>query len=123
VSSGPSAATATLNHSRVLVTKFHQNRSTLKGRSAGQRERERERERERDTHTYTDKETERQTRLKIRALQVCNRANNETMTIFLIISFTNSNCNSYILCFIRKDDTKLMAVTLSILNQLLKFIH
>jgi len=29
--------TAKLDHSRVLVTKFHQNRSTLKGRSAGQR--------------------------------------------------------------------------------------
>jgi len=28
---------AKLDHSRVLVTKFHQNRSTLKGRSAGQR--------------------------------------------------------------------------------------
>ena len=27
---------AKLDHSRVLVTKFHQNRSTLKGRSAGQ---------------------------------------------------------------------------------------
>jgi len=32
---------AKLDHSRVHVTKFHQNRSTLKGRSAGQR----------DTHT------------------------------------------------------------------------
>jgi len=40
------------------VTKFHQNRSTLKGRSAGQRQ------------------TDRQTWLKIMALQVCNRANN-----------------------------------------------
>jgi len=50
---------AKLDHSRTLVTKFHQNRSTLKGRSAGQ------------THTHTD----RQTRLKIMALQVCNRAN------------------------------------------------
>jgi len=47
-----------LDHSGVLVTKFHQNQSTLKGRSAGQ--------------THTD----RQTRLKIRALQVCNRAKN-----------------------------------------------
>jgi len=42
-SCGPSAATvdhygrAKLDHSRVLVTKFRQNRSTLKGRSAGQR--------------------------------------------------------------------------------------
>jgi len=56
-------ATARLDHSRVLVTKFHQNRSTLKGRSASQRHT--------DRHTQTD----RQTRLKIRALQVCNRAN------------------------------------------------
>jgi len=38
---------------------FHQNRSSLKGRSAGQRH------------------TDRQTRLKIRALQVCNRANKQ----------------------------------------------
>jgi len=30
-------AAAKLDHSRVLVTKFHQNRSMLKGRSAGQR--------------------------------------------------------------------------------------
>jgi len=35
-------AAAKLDHSRVLVTKFHQNRSTLKGRIAGQR------------HTQTD---------------------------------------------------------------------
>jgi len=34
---------AKLDHSRVLVTKFHQNPSTLNGRSAGQR------------HTVTDK--------------------------------------------------------------------
>jgi len=54
---------AKLDHSRVLVTKFHQNRSTLKGRSASQR------------HTHTHRQTDRQTRLKIRALQVCNRAN------------------------------------------------
>ena len=40
------------------MTKFHQNRSTLKGRSAGQRQ--------------TDRHTDRQTRLKIRVLQVCN---------------------------------------------------
>ena len=38
---------AKLDHSRVLVTKFHQNRSTLKGRSAGQR--------------YTGRQTDRQT--------------------------------------------------------------
>jgi len=50
------------DHSRVLVSKFHQNRSTLKGRSAGQR--------------HTGRQTDRQTRLKIRALQVCNQANN-----------------------------------------------
>ena len=36
-SRGPSAIAAKLDYSRVLVTKFHQNRSTLKGRSAGQR--------------------------------------------------------------------------------------
>ena len=35
---------AKLDQSRVLVTKFHQNRSTLKGRSAGQRQTHRERE-------------------------------------------------------------------------------
>jgi len=51
-----------LDHSRILVTKFHQNRSTMKGRSAGQRQ--------------TDTDTDRQTRLKIMALQVCNQANN-----------------------------------------------
>jgi len=51
---------AKLDHSRVLVTKFHQNRSMLKGRSAGQRQ--------------TDTQTDRQTRMKIRARQVCNRA-------------------------------------------------
>jgi len=39
-------------------TKFRQNRLTLKGRSAGQR------------HTDTQTDTDRQTRLKIRALQV-----------------------------------------------------
>jgi len=59
---------AKLDHSRVLVTKFHQNRSTLKGRSAGQRH----------TDTQTDRQTDRQTRLKIRALQDCNRANRQT---------------------------------------------
>jgi len=52
---------AKLDQSRVLVTKFRQNRLTLKGRSAGQRQ----------TNTHTD----RQTRLKIRALEVCNQAN------------------------------------------------
>jgi len=36
-----------LDQSRVLVTKFHQNRSTLKGRSAGQRH----------TDTQTDSQT------------------------------------------------------------------
>jgi len=57
-SRGPSPimVAAKLDQSRVLVTKFHQNRSMLKGRSAGQ------------THTHTH--TDRQTRLKIRALQV-----------------------------------------------------
>jgi len=43
---------AKLDHSRVLVTKVHQNRSTLKGRSAGQR--------------HTDRQTQRQTRLTSR---------------------------------------------------------
>jgi len=63
-------AAAKLDHSRVLVTKFHQNRSTLKGRSASQR------------HTHTDRQagrqTNRQIRLKIMARQVCNRANRQT---------------------------------------------
>jgi len=49
-----------VDHSRVLVTKFRQNRLTLKGRSAGQ--------------SHTDRQTDRQTRLKVMALQVCNRA-------------------------------------------------
>jgi len=52
---------AKLDHSGVLVTKFCQNRSTLNGRSAGQR--------------HTHRQTDRQTWLKIMALQVCNRAN------------------------------------------------
>jgi len=39
--------TAKLDHSRVLVTKFHQNQSRLKGRSASQR--------------HTDRQTDRQT--------------------------------------------------------------
>ena len=56
---------AKLDQSRVLVTKFHENRSTLKGRNAGQRH----------THTQIDRQTHRQTRLKIMALQVCNQAN------------------------------------------------
>jgi len=41
----PIMVAAKLDHSRVLMTKFHQNRSTLKGRSAGQR------------HTHTDRQT------------------------------------------------------------------
>jgi len=36
---------AKLDHSRVLVTKFHQNRLTLKGRSASQRHRDRQTDR------------------------------------------------------------------------------
>jgi len=52
---------ARLDQSKVLVTKFCQNRLTLKGRSAGQRQ------------------TDRETRLKIMALQVCNRANRTTV--------------------------------------------
>ena len=59
---------AKLDQSRVLVTKFHQNRSTLKGRRAGQRH----------TDRHTDRQTHRQTRLKVMSLQVCNRANTET---------------------------------------------
>jgi len=47
---------AKLDQSRVLVTKFRQNRLTSKGRSAGH------------THTQTNS-------AEIRALQVCNRAN------------------------------------------------
>jgi len=50
-----------LDQSGVLVTKFRQNRLTLKGRSAGQRH------------------TDRQTQLKIMALQFCNRANINTV--------------------------------------------
>jgi len=42
---------AKLDQSRVLATKFHQNRSTLKGRSAGQRH----------THRHTDRQTDRLT--------------------------------------------------------------
>ena len=60
---------AKLDQSRVLVTKFRQNQLTLKGRSAGQRQTDRQ------TDTHTDRQTHRQTRLKIMALQVCNRAN------------------------------------------------
>jgi len=52
---------AKLDHNRVLVTKFHKNRSTLKVEVPVR---------------HTDRQTDRQTRLKIRALQVCNRANN-----------------------------------------------
>jgi len=59
---------AKLDQSGVLVTKFHQNRLTLKGRSAGQR--------------HTDRQTHRQTRLKIMALQVCNRANKLNLAIW-----------------------------------------
>jgi len=55
---------AKLDQSRVLVTNFHQNRSTMKGRMPV-----------RHTHTQTDRQTYRQTRLKIMAFQVCNRAN------------------------------------------------
>ena len=41
---------AKLDHSRVLVTKIHQNRSTLKGKSAGQTHTR--------THTHTDRLTD-----------------------------------------------------------------
>jgi len=50
----------------VLVPELHQNRSTLKGRSAGQR--------------HKDRHTDRQTRVKIMALQVCNRAKKKETT-------------------------------------------
>jgi len=69
---------AKLDQSRVLVTKFRQNRLTLKGRSAGQSH----------TDTQTDRQTHRQTRLKIMALQVCNRANRPTDR------FRRSVCNN-----------------------------
>jgi len=55
---------AKLDQSRLLVTKFHQNRLALKGRSAGQR--------------HTARQTDRETRLKIMALHVCDRANTYT---------------------------------------------
>jgi len=63
---------AKLDQSMVLVTKFHQNWLMLKGRSAGQRH------------------TQRQTRLKIRALQVCNRANNHCIQPAVIAVPINS---------------------------------
>jgi len=69
---------AKLDHIRVLVTKFHQNRS-VKGRSAGQR--------------HTDRQTDRQTRLKIMALQVCNRANN------ILCLFQKSKATSFYYTF------------------------
>jgi len=69
---------AKLDHSRVLVTKFRQNRSTVKRRSAGQ------------THTHT--QTDRQTQLKIRALQVCNWAKNVLMAAYLCIWHSNESC-------------------------------
>jgi len=56
---------AKVDQSRVLVTKFRQNRLTMKGRSAGAGQR------------HTDRQNHRQTRLKILALQVCDRANIE----------------------------------------------
>jgi len=65
---------AKLDHSRVLVSKFHQNGSTLNGRSAGQR------------HAQTD----RQMQLKIMALQVCNPAKN------------NENCFIYVRIIVRQ---------------------
>ena len=60
---------AKLDQSRVLVTKFRENRLMLKGRSAGQRQTDRL------THRHTYRQTHRQTQLKIMALKVCNRAN------------------------------------------------
>ena len=46
---------AKLDQSRVLVTKFRENRLMLKGRSAGQRHTDRQ------THRHTDRHTDRQT--------------------------------------------------------------
>jgi len=54
---------AKLDQNRVLVTKFHQHRLTLKGIEVPVR----------------GTQTDRQTRLKIMALQVCNRANKQTL--------------------------------------------
>jgi len=67
---------AKLYHSRVLVTKLHQNRSTLKGRSAGQK--------------HTDRQTN-------PALQVCNQANNSfNITTFSCDAvFTSSYATNY----------------------------
>ena len=45
---------AKLDHSRVLVTKFHQNRLTLKGRSGGQRHRQTDRQTDRHAHRQTN---------------------------------------------------------------------
>ena len=67
---------AKLDHSRVLLTKFHQNRLTLKGRSASQRH------------------TDRQTRLKIMALQICNRANDNHHNCLSISSVSRTQSNS-----------------------------
>jgi len=58
---------AKLDQTRVLVTKFRENRLTLKGRSAGQR--------------HTHRQTHRQTRLTIMALQVCNGAKNRLLEV------------------------------------------
>jgi len=69
---------AKLHQSRVLVTKFRQNRLTLKGRSAGQ--------------SHTDRQTHRQTRLKIMAPQVCNLANRTASDLQYSVSvFINWN--------------------------------
>ena len=76
---------AKLDHSRDLVTKFRQNRSTLKGGSASQRQ--------------TDTQTDRQSPLKIRALQVCNRANiySTSLTIIMWYKWTTvHNPNHYL---------------------------
>ena len=48
---------AKLDQSRVLMTKFHQNRSTLKGRSADQRHTDRQTDRQTDRHTHTHRQT------------------------------------------------------------------
>ena len=68
-------AAAKLDQNKVLVTKFRQNRLTLKGRSAHQR------------HTLADRHTDRQTPVKIMALQVCNRANRRTTTAYIVLAW------------------------------------
>ena len=64
---------AKLDQSRVLVTKFHQNRLTLKGRSAV---------RVTQRHRQTDSQTN---SAENNALQVCNRANTLTQLLTALL--------------------------------------